>query len=248
MERHVSKGIKAKPVAAPPLSRAAEPGSWASKRGPYISDLIVERRQRMIDAALDLLLQGRAGGFTIREVTQRAKVSATVLYSVYGDKEGLIAAAIQHFYLQLPASQRRASCDLPGVLLEIDEAAAITIAHPAYVRSLCDLYFSHAPSNEIYAVMRGVAMDTFLPWLEVAMAKAETVSGLSKTVICSILAGNRWHAISDWVRGHTSDEDFADAVKMTFLIVASGLTIGETRRDIDAALLKVAQRMAEKQV
>jgi AcrR family transcriptional regulator len=241
-ELHVDSRAKRTASLDLPSSRNAEAGSWAAKRGPYISDLMIERRQRMIDAALDLLLQGRADGFTIREVTQRAKVSATVLYSVYGAKEGLIAAAIKHFYLQQPASQRRAARDLPGVLVEVEEAAAVTLAHPAYVRSLCDLYFSHAPSNEIYQVVRDVAIDTFLPWLEDAMAKGETVPGLSQPVICSILAGNRWHAISDWVRGHTHDEDFPDSVKMTFLIAAAGLTTGETRAGLDAALRALMNR------
>jgi AcrR family transcriptional regulator len=216
-----------------------------AKRGPYDSDPMNERRQRLRDAALALLIEGRSDGFTVREVTQRAATSVTVLYSVYGGKEGLIAAAIQHFYLQLDVAQRRASTDLPGVLREIEEAAEVTLAYPAYVRSLCDLYFSHTPDNEIYQVIGDIARDTFLPWLDDVMAKGETLDGLSRETISSILTGNRWHVISDLARGVIPSERFVEMVKLTFLLVASGMTRGGTRQEVDAHLRQVVAGLAE---
>jgi TetR/AcrR family transcriptional regulator, cholesterol catabolism regulator len=232
--------------AAKDRAKAGETGivSAPARRGPYGSDQMSERRQRLLDAALALLLEGRADGFTVREVTQRAAASVTVLYSVYGSKEGLIAAAIQHFYVQQEAAQHSASRDLDGVLFEIEGAAQVTLSHPPYVRSLCDLYFSHAPNNEIYEVIGDIARDTFLPWLDRVMGEGGTLPGLTRETISGILAGNRWHVISDWARGRIPDGDFAETVKLTFLLIASGMTVGDTRREVDAALRTVSERLA----
>lgn len=64
------------------------------RRGRYISDSILARRRRMLEVAKAMIAEGGSEGFTIRELGRRAKVSVTTIYAAYGEKEGLIAAAI----------------------------------------------------------------------------------------------------------------------------------------------------------
>src|SRR5579859_4444071 len=106
------------------------------RRGPYDSEQMTERRRRMIDVAKAMIAESGAEGFTIRDLTRRAGVSVTVVYSAYGDKEGLVAAAIQDFYESLPLARRRTSRTLGRMLREIDEAARIILTNEAYSRAL----------------------------------------------------------------------------------------------------------------
>src|SRR5579859_5185454 len=122
------------------------------RRGPYDSEQMTERRRRMIDVAKAMIAESGAEGFTIRELTRRAEVSVTVVYSAYGDKEGLLAAAIQDFYEKLDLAHRPAARTLNRVLGDIDEAAAIILANPSYSRSVAALYFSPTVDSRVYAI------------------------------------------------------------------------------------------------
>ena len=216
---------------------AAKPGE-TRKRGPYVSEAMLERRRRMIDVAKTMIAESGADGFTIRELTERAGVSITVVYSAYGDKEGLIAAAIQDFYERLPVAARPAPKALGRLLADIDESAAVILANAAYSRSLADLYFSRTVDARIYAIIHNMPIITFQPWLEKVMAAGATVPGLSLASMCSTLANDRWSVIFDWARGRIPNGDLASAMATSFLITAAGLTAGPVRARLDAALRK----------
>ena len=211
----------------------------AKKRGPYDSDLMLERRRKAIDATKRLIAERGAYGFTIRELTDLADVSLTFIYSAYGDKEGLVAAAIQDFYLALPVAQRRSPTTLTGLLGDIDEATAVILANAAYSRALADLYFSRTADPRPYAIVRQMAVDTFLPWLEMIAKNGATVPGLTLDTMCSILANDRWTGIFDWARSRIPDERLAAATKISFLVTASGLTFGPVRDRLDKTLWKL---------
>jgi AcrR family transcriptional regulator len=176
-------------------------------------------------------------GFTIRELTRRAEVSVTVVYSAYGDTEGLIAAAIQDFCEKLDLAHRPAARTLNRVLRDIDEAAAIILANPSYSRSVPAPYFTPTVDSRVYAIVRDIALRTFLPWLERAMAHGETIPALPIETMCVRLADDRWGVIFDWARGRIPDARLAEAMKTSFLLSAAGLAIGRTRGKLEAVLL-----------
>jgi AcrR family transcriptional regulator len=217
----------------------AEMAAAGKQRGPYDSEQMTERRLRMIDVTKAMIAESGAESFTIRELTRRAKVSVTVVYSAYGDKEGLIAAAIQDFYEKLDLTHRPAARTLNRVLGDIDEAAAVILANPSYSRSVAALYFSPTVDSRVYAIVRNIAVRTFLPWLENAMAHGEAVPALPIETMCATLANDRWAVIFDWARGRIPDARLAEAMKTSFLISATGLAIGETREKLEAALAKL---------
>ncbi len=226
--------------AAAPAERAEAP----RKRGPYVSASMVERRRRLIETTKAMIAEKGADGFTIRELTERAEVSITVVYSTYGDKEGLLAAAIQDFYERLPMAQRRAPETLQGVLALTDEAAEIILGNAGYSRSLSDLYFSRTADPRIYMAIRSIAVRMFGPWLERTTAEKGTVPGLPFEMLCTMLANERWSVIFDWARGRIADADLAKVMKTSFLVIASGLTTGASQTELQKALRRIAGRAA----
>ena len=206
------------------------------KRGPYGSDQMGERRRRMIAVAKEMIAESGGEGFTIRDLTRRAGVSVTVVYSAYGDKEGLLAAAIQDFYDNLPLARRRAATTVDRMLREIDAAARIILDNRAYSRAVAQLYFSPTADDRIYRTIREIAVVTFLPWLEQARARGETVPGVPIEALTATLANDRWAVIFDWARGRVPDDRLARRMKTSFLVAATGATIGAARREVEAAL------------
>ncbi|HEX7929674.1 MAG TPA: TetR/AcrR family transcriptional regulator [Sphingomicrobium sp.] len=206
---------------------------------------MADRRQRLIDETLAVLFEGRGENFSLRQITQKAEVSMSVLYSTFGSKEGLIAAAVQGFYMRQAAQYRSGSTDVAGILREIGDDAEVTMANPEYVRSLCDLYFLHQGGKAVFDEMNAISGDTFRPWLHKVVERGELRDAITVPMAEALLSGDRWHAISDWVRGHTPTDQFPETIRLRFLVTAAGLTRGATQDEVVAAIEPTSRRLRE---
>jgi AcrR family transcriptional regulator len=140
------------------LTSAAQPSAKTAtraRRGRYISDSILERRQRVLEIAKAMIAEGGPEGFTIRELGRRAKVSVTTIYATYGDKEALIAAAIQDYYERLPVARARQTTSLPKLLAATDLALDAILTNKPYARHYADLYFSSTVDPRVYKAKVG---------------------------------------------------------------------------------------------
>jgi len=174
------------PIGAADIHSAHEaPGSGEAKprprvrRGRYISDSILERRRRMLEVAKTMIAEGGPEGFTVRELGRRAKVSVTTIYATYGDKEGLIAAAIQDYYDSLPVARARQTTSLPGLLAAANLARDAVLANKPYARQYAELYFSGTLDPRIYKVIQETSTATAgqMPWLQKVMRDGQSAIG-----------------------------------------------------------------------
>ncbi|MDB5480817.1 MAG: regulatory protein TetR [Caulobacteraceae bacterium] len=211
------------------------------RRGRYISDSILERRRRMLEVAKAMIAEGGSAGFTIRELGRRAKVSVTTIYATYGDKEGLIAAAIQDYYDGLPVARARQTTSLPGLLAATDLARDAILGNKPYARQYAELYFSGTLDARIYKVIQETATASAgqMPWLQKIMRDGDLIPGLELGYIVTLLANQRLMVLHDWAQGRVKDEDLSTATKMAFLIMMRGLTRGPTQARLEVELKKL---------
>ncbi len=218
----------------------APPARVRARRGRYISESILERRRRMLDVAKAMIAEGGSEAFTVRELGRRAKVSITTIYASFGDKEGLIAAAIQDYYDRLPVANLPPSTSLSGVLKTTELVRDTVLANRPYARQYAELYFNCADTR-IHEAIRATASASagHLPWLAKAMREGDIVPGLTMDDIVVLLANHRLMVLHDWAQGRISDEEWATATTRAFLIMARGVTRGPTQERVDAALRKL---------
>jgi AcrR family transcriptional regulator len=192
----------------------------------------------MPDVAKAMIAEGGGAGFTIRELGRRAKVSVTTIYATYGDKEGLIAAAIQDYYEGLPIARARRTNSLPGLLAATDLAREAILANKPYARQYAALYFSGTLDARIYKVIQETttASAGYMPWLQNVMRDGDLMPGLDPNYIVTLLANQRLMVLHDWAQGRIEDEDLSTATRTAFLIVARGLTCGPTQARLEAEL------------
>jgi AcrR family transcriptional regulator len=211
------------------------------RRGRYISESILERRRRMLEVAKAMIAEGGSAGFTIRELGRRAKVSVTTIYATYGDKEGLIAAAIQDYYESLPLARARQTTSLPALLAATDLARDAILANKPYARQYAELYFSGTLDARIYKVIQetATAASGQMPWLRKIMRDGDLMPGLELGYFVTLLANQRLMVLYDWAQGRIKDEDLATATKTAFLIMARGLTRGPTQARLEGELKKL---------
>jgi AcrR family transcriptional regulator len=211
------------------------------RRGRYISDSILARRRRMLEVAKAMIAEGGPEGFTIRELGRRAKVSVTTIYATYGDKEGLIAAAIQDYYDGLPVARARQATSLPALLAATDLAREAILANKAYARQYASLYFSSTVDPRIYKVIQETATASAgqFPWLQKAQRDGDLLPGVSIEQTMTLLANHRLMVLHDWAQGRISDDELGTATKIAFLTMARGVTCGPTQARVEAELKKL---------
>ena len=211
------------------------------RRGRYISESILERRRRMLEVAKAMIAEGGSAGFTIRELGRRAKVSVTTIYATYGDKEGLIAAAIQDFFDALPVARVRPTTSLPALLAATDLARDAILANKAYARQYAELFFSGTVDPRIYKAIQdtATASNGRMPWLQKIMREGDLIPGLELGYIVASLANQGLMVLHDWAQGRIKDEDLATGIKMEFLIMMRGVTRGPTQARVESELKKL---------
>lgn len=235
-----AKTVRAKPAPEPKTNSR-------SQRGRYISDGILARRRKMLDVAKAMIAEGGEEALTIRELGRRAKVSVTTIYAAYGDKEGLISAAIEDYYESLPLAHAPLTTNLAVVLANTDQAVAAILDNRAYASQYAALYYSSTVDARIHrAIFDTVAAASgHLYWFQKALRDGETVPGLTLEAITVLLANSKMAPLHDWAQGRIRDEDLATALKTAFLVLARGVTRGRTQARVEAELKRLLRASAE---
>lgn len=213
------------------------------RRGRYISDTILARRRRILEAAKQAIAEGGPDAFTIRELGRRAQVSVTTIYATYGDKLGLIAAAIEDYYQNLPLARAPPTTSLSALLASKDDVRSAILANPSYARQYAELYFSRSVDPRIYKVIQdtSTASGGHLPWLQKSLRDGDVAPGLSLEYLTTLFANQRLLVLHDWAQGRVSDAALGTTLKMAFLILARGVTRGATQARVDVELKRLAR-------
>ena len=197
----------------------------------------------MLEVAKTMIAEGGPEGFTIRELGRRAKVSVTTIYASFGDKEGLIAEAIDDYYQRLALSRARPTTSLTKLLMASERVQEAVLANKAYARQFVNLYFSASVDPRIHTTIRdtSTAGAGHVPWIQKAMRDGDIIPGLSLEAITTMLTNHRLLVLQDWAQGRLRDEDLHIAGKTAILIFARGITCGATQARVDAELRKLAR-------
>ncbi|MFF6987502.1 TetR family transcriptional regulator [Streptomyces sp. NPDC010273] len=90
-------------------------------------------RSLIIEAAAELIAQSPSGDVSTRAVCEAAGVQQPVLYRLFGDKDGLLAATVDHVwdqYLETKRAAEKSADPLQDLLAGWDSHVAFARAHP----------------------------------------------------------------------------------------------------------------------
>ncbi|WP_328931344.1 MULTISPECIES: TetR/AcrR family transcriptional regulator [unclassified Streptomyces] len=90
-------------------------------------------RSLIIEAAAELIAQSPSGDVSTRAVCEAAGVQQPVLYRLFGDKDGLLAATVDHVwdqYLETKRAAEKSADPLQDLLAGWDSHVAFALAHP----------------------------------------------------------------------------------------------------------------------
>lgn len=120
----------------------------------------MDTRSLIIEATADLLAESLTGDVATRAVCEAAGVQQPVLYRLFGDKDGLLAATVDHVWSEYLSAKRAApKSDDPLADLRAgwDSHTAFALAHPNAYKLLYAPALRATPSSaeEAMRILRG---------------------------------------------------------------------------------------------
>lgn len=123
-------------------------------------------RDRILEHARDLFLEGGMSGFSMRRLAERVGVSATAIYRHFDDKEALLVAVVDAGYARF-ASYLMRGLDGATAAERLDRSgegyARFAVEHPAYYRMMFmasrdDFGFDALPQQNVERQQRSFRM------------------------------------------------------------------------------------------
>ncbi len=132
--------------------------------------LRITLRQGMLDAASRLLVEEGAAALTVRKVAEAVNCSTTLLYSIFGGKDGLSNALYLEGFARLKQEYAEYAAGLPAT----DATTGVD-----GIWSYANIYHGYARRHpSYYMVMFGDAIAGFVPPLESRVAAWESFTPL----------------------------------------------------------------------
>lgn len=236
-----------KPVAREASSASAKAASAPrprAKRGRYVSDSILARRARILEAAKAMIAESGEPGFTVRELAKRARVSVTTVYANFGDKEGVIASAMEDYFRGLTQAQAPVQATLSKILRATDGVRESVLENAGYARAYAAIFFSQSVDPRIYKVIARISFTAAGQgdWILRALRRGEGAPGVTEELVETMLINTRMSLLNDWARGATPEADITHVAKAAFLVLARGMTTGAAQAEAGAALERLEKK------
>lgn len=202
----------------------------------YSTPLIEARRRRILDETKKLIGEVGSDGFTLRELGQRADVSVTTIYNIFGDKEGVIAHALREFHAGIKLNLPGQGSNLAAYCRTICDTTAVVLENRTYALALADLYFSRSLSATLFDVIRMMPLQVFVHWLWMAEREGLLNGLVSPRDAEMTFANMEWASVKDWGAGRISDDRLAEVRQRSFLVVVKAMAIPSVGEIADSLL------------
>jgi AcrR family transcriptional regulator len=203
-----------------------------------------ERRQRIIQAARELIRETHTTGLSMRELAKRAGVSLATPYNLFGSKGAVVLAVLQDVREYNQRFSARSSNDAVARIFEaIDLALEYYLADPAFYTVLWREVFAAA---NVRAAIYNPKRDAF--WLGLIRAAAEA-GAIQPAIDAELLLHQLDHqfrsVMLDWVSGDLPPEVLAPTIHLGYALILLGAATPGWRGPLEARVAGSQARMKD---
>jgi len=216
-------------VAGAPLYRVK-----IASRMTRVAEQMARRRERILEAAREIVAERGFEGLTVRALADAAGVTAPTIYNLVGSKDQVLVAAVAEQTERFLAGIERAEGD---VLAVVDANLRELLRMPRYYRSLLRLMMlsdAAEPARRNVAAALGGQIRSALGELAEEGAVEDWVD---LDALTGQLGALLWAASLRWANGWISDAAFEREERLGVAYVLVGATRGPARE----ALLHVVR-------
>jgi TetR/AcrR family transcriptional regulator, cholesterol catabolism regulator len=183
------------------------------------------RRQRLVDAVVELIGEGRDEELQMKEISERAGVALGTVYRYFSSKDHLLAAALVQWAGGLATSPRPvASRGEPAEQLRtvLHQALRAYRRQPNFARILVAVSNSSDPyASECFQQLGAVVFPALTPTLD-------GVEGDRAQGVLRVVGAVWYHGLSEWVKGRMSIDEVEDLLDRTCnLLLAQSVAVAQ---------------------
>jgi AcrR family transcriptional regulator len=203
----------------------------------------MERRAAILTAARELIAERGYDALTVRDLAERCRVSVPTLYNQFGDKDGVLRAAIEEHFLEVLSSTPVAASN-PGydrLIHIIDQSAEQILMLSAYHQRLLEAFAairSTVPVQQSVANQLARAMQAEL---QAMREQNQLVDWANPTSIASQMTSASIAVAVVWSSGLVPDHQFIASTQYSTGLVLLGVAAGQTREHLEQRV-RIAQQ------
>lgn len=206
----------------------------------YASPRQLERQDRILATARDMLADVGYAGLTIRELARQSGVAQGTLYNLYNSKDELIAQAIADQLDGLAArAAARSQAGVDRILALGEETARQIQQTPEYAEAMARAVFSAQPDDPLTESLYLRGLPNLTTQLQAAL-QAGQIDKVDLAAQARHMQAQNWGVVAGWMLGMF---DLGSLVceyrrcQLTALCaIARGATATELRRQLRALL------------
>ena len=197
----------------------------------------LERRQRILAAARELL--GRVGydNVTMKGLADAAGVTPPTIYNTFGGKDELLYEAVVEHYEGIleeagPANGVRG---LDRVLTILTSTAETMSREPQYTRTLMESFRERPGARPLARALRLEGLQALIEAVEEMRSDGELQAWVDPVLLATLVSGVRRGVTIDWMAGRIPLEELTDMTICSACFMLAGATTGpagERCRDI----------------
>jgi AcrR family transcriptional regulator len=212
-----------------------------SRPAIYSSEVIQERRKRILRETRMLIAEDGIERFSIRRLCLRAEVAQRTLYNAFGNKDRMIALAIQEAFVRVYHDTRfnTPADTLDGMLNRLIHVQQRNFFARNYTKAVVSIYFSPNTHRDIWVALQEMSFLSLREWFARLIAEGEFQPWVVPDEAAADIANIEYSIINDWAHGHISDDDYIRRLVVSVLSYTLGATRGRAHKDAQSHLQNI---------
>lgn len=214
-------------------------------------DLITEqrlaRRAVILETAREMIAEVGYEAVTVRDLAERCRVSVPTLYNQFGDKDGLLGAAIEGHFMGVLDGAPLAEAE-PGfdrLMVIVDQCAGQLLTLSAYHQRLLEAFMSLA--NTIALQQRiALRLTHFMGReLQTMASRRQLADWAVRVLVAEQMTAACINAAVIWSSGLFTDDHLRPSMRYATGLVLLGITRGKTRARLQARIAEAQAHLLQ---
>ena len=183
------------------------------------------RRERILEAARELIARDGYENLTMRSLAQASGVTVPTIYNLIGNKEAVLGATIHEGTIRFWEGVQVGEDPLPI----LDRIITELLNQPAYYRPVLRILLNGGASSEM-AELDGLFLKHVQDTVAGMSERGELEPWVDSAILGERLLSNLYGSTSEWVTGRLSDEALPVAASYDANLTLASVTTGERRK------------------
>lgn len=216
------------------------------------------RRQRILEAARDLMAEGGAQSFTMRRLAERAGLSVTTLYNLIGGRDEIAAALVSDAIDRMDGTLER-DAPIEDPLLRCRAVVTVSVAYVAANEAVFRPLAQELSLETIRTSPADARIATRASRMQSVAIRAAVEQGLLRDLLDPEVLGSQiyhgWEgAFTLWGKGRLDEAGFRARALYGLYVALLGVAADQVRpmiedelRSLEQELLEASQRVGGEQ-